>query len=908
MREKSNRRAGERGTVRTLLAILLLVVLLIPAVQAATNLYLRHNNALEPMPNVKQSSDTITHDYATSSATYTNPANMTITPGSANVENSAALTEPKASHFTHLGSWISDPLAAQTVSGTITIPLSVYESDAVLDMNPRVTIYRWTSFDTKGENLLELTTSATEAPASWPSTPVIYFNAVSLGSVTFQSGDRIVIEIGSYDSNNKQSTYTQGIRFDGASGGAYGSNIQFSANLVFLQPPVAAFTANTVSGTAPLGVQFTDQSTNSPASWKWEYNSGSGWTQFSTAQSPSYIFTNPGTYSVRLTATNGAGSDEETKTEYIFVSSPGFPVADFSANPTFGTNFVTVQFTDLSTGAPTSWFWDFGDGDTTNNTQKNPLHTFLGAGYNYYYNVSLTATNSMGSNTKTKINFIYVNGASTRIRVVKYAADGTTILAQTTITNKTMEQTLPIMGDGITHYYHQGPIFEDDPDPLMQELIRWNPDEDTNTGPGSDKDYNAVKGTNLKDLCNLVGPIPVGSRIRVKATDGFSKYFAYRNVFEYSSREGPIVITWWRPDDGYVPYYSTGMRLIWYGDTTTNPWGAHIFGNWDWHEAANPYYWYWFNGEYPTTTGLSVQMVSEVAIFTRITIPAANFKTNLTSEYTELTTVTGDAPLTVKFIDWSTGDPSSWAWDFNNDGTTDSTLERPEFTYTIPGTYTVKLTATNSAGSDIETKTGCIIVTGTISPPVAGFSAMPLSGTAPLIVQFTDSSTNAPTSWKWAYKNATVGWTQFATTQNPSFAFPAGIYDINLTATNAGGSDDEIKTDFITVNTVPPPPVARFSAMPASGTAPLIVQFTDSSTNAPTSWKWAYKNASVGWTQFATTQNPLFTFPAGTYDINLTATNAGGRMMRSRPGTLPLPPPHRLSTSASAAASTTGIS
>ena len=67
----------------------------------------------------------------------------------------------------------------------------------------------------------------------------------------------------------------------------------------------------------------------------------------------------------------------------------------------------------------------------------------------------------------------------------------------------------------------------------------------------------------------------------------------------------------------------------------------------------------------------------------------------------------------MQFIDWSTGDPSSWAWDFNNDGITDSTLERPIHTFTTPGTYTVKLTAANSAGSDTETKTGCIVVTGT---------------------------------------------------------------------------------------------------------------------------------------------------------------------------------------------------
>jgi PKD repeat protein len=84
--------------------------------------------------------------------------------------------------------------------------------------------------------------------------------------------------------------------------------------------------------------------------------------------------------------------------------------------------------------------------------------------------------------------------------------------------------------------------------------------------------------------------------------------------------------------------------------------------------------------------------------------------------------------------------------------------------------------------------------------PVANFTATPRTGTAPLTVQFNDTSTNTPTSWKWAYKNATSGWTQFNTTRNASYTFAAGTYDINLTATNAAGSDDEIKAGHITVN------------------------------------------------------------------------------------------------------------
>jgi subtilisin family serine protease len=82
--------------------------------------------------------------------------------------------------------------------------------------------------------------------------------------------------------------------------------------------PVAAFTGTPTSGTAPLTVNFTDQSTGSPTSWSWDF----GDLGTSTAQNPAHTYTNPGTYTVSLTATNSVGSDNETKTNYITVNAP----------------------------------------------------------------------------------------------------------------------------------------------------------------------------------------------------------------------------------------------------------------------------------------------------------------------------------------------------------------------------------------------------------------------------------------------------------------------------------------------------------------------------------------------------------------------------------------------------------
>jgi len=89
-----------------------------------------------------------------------------------------------------------------------------------------------------------------------------------------------------------------------------------------------------------------------------------------------------------------------------------------------------------------------------------------------------------------------------------------------------------------------------------------------------------------------------------------------------------------------------------------------------------------------------------------------------------------------------------------------------------------------------------------LAPPVAAFSGTPLSGDAPLTVQFTDLSINTPTSWNWEYQNATVSWTPFSTAQNPSIPFPAGTYDIRLTATNSAGSNTKTEPGYIIVATV----------------------------------------------------------------------------------------------------------
>ncbi len=82
------------------------------------------------------------------------------------------------------------------------------------------------------------------------------------------------------------------------------------------------------------------------------------------------------------------------------------------------------------------------------------------------------------------------------------------------------------------------------------------------------------------------------------------------------------------------------------------------------------------------------------------------------------TPTSGVRPLSVQFTDTSTGSPTAWAWDFDNNGTTDSTVQNPVYVYTVAGTYTVKLTATNAGGPASKTIANMITVSvGTCTVP-----------------------------------------------------------------------------------------------------------------------------------------------------------------------------------------------
>ena len=143
------------------------------------------------------------------------------------------------------------------------------------------------------------------------------------------------------------------------------------------------------------------------------------------------------------------------------------------------------------------------------------------------------------------------------LRIVKYAEDYTTIIKEITVDYVWLENEsgLDVIGDGETLYRFEGITF--DPDNM------WG---DCGTYPGGFKIENAVKGTRIRDLCELVSGMGAGTDVVLVASDGYQTRLPYSSIYPdpwVFERQGDAFLAWWS-DGEYVPGYA-GMRLFFTG-------------------------------------------------------------------------------------------------------------------------------------------------------------------------------------------------------------------------------------------------------------------------------------------------------------------------------------------------------
>ena len=495
--------------------------------------------------------------------------------------------------------------------------------------------------------------------------------------------------------------------------------------------PVADFSADQTSGCAELNVQFSDASTGTITGWLWDFGTGDQ----STSQNPGYQYTAAGTYTVSLTVTGPGGQDTLTLTDEIVVSD--VPEAGFTRSASTVAFGAAVDFTDTSTGDPYQWFWDFGDGETSN--ARNPSHVFTAPGA---YQVMLVATNACGADTLVDPGSLIVQAPP--IPEADFTLDPSTGCLPVTVdfsdaSSGSIDSWLWDFGDGGTSA-EQNPTHE-------------------YTASGAFDVTLIVTNVGGADTLTVAGAVSVG----LPPVAAF--------VLSDTLGVAPLNVVF--SDE------STGSIDTWFWD----------FGDGATATVSDPQHEYTAPGIYTVSLIVANECGADtltVADALQVTAPAVAPVAGFT-----LDPAAGCAPVPVAFTDTSTGDIDTWDWRFG-DGTA-SAEPNPAHTYNTPGIYHVRLIVAGAAGVD----TLVVAEAVTVSQPVAAaFAVSDTLITYPNAITFTDESTGEVSSWNWDFGDGATD-----TVPDPTHTYTSGgLYDVTLIVSNGCSVDTLTVAGAVHVN------------------------------------------------------------------------------------------------------------
>ncbi|MEO1413528.1 MAG: PKD domain-containing protein, partial [Bacteroidota bacterium] len=623
--------------------------------------------------------------------------------------------------------------------------------------------------------------------------------------------------------------------------------------------PTADFSADNVSGCAPLVVQFNNLSSLNATNYSWSFPGGDPST--STLENPVVTYNTAGTYDVVLTVSNAAGSDMVSLSNYITVDD--VPSIGFSSS----VNGTTVDFTNTTTNA-TTYSWDFGDGNGS--TDVNPTHIYAMDGS---YTVVLTATNACGTvmlMDNVNIGTAPNAGAMASLRsgcaplVVQFtdqSSSNTTAWSWSFPGGDPSTSTLenPVVTYNTAGTYDVMLTVSNSTGTDMLTLSNYiTVDDVPSVGFGSSANGAVVNFTNSStnattyswDFGDGNGSM-AANPTHTYAMDGTYTVTltATNNCGSVMTTETVTIIT--PPTAGFSADNQSGCAplTVQFSDQSSSNATA-----WSWSfpggtpatsTEQNPTVTYNDGGTYNVSLTVSnaagMDISTQTSYITVAPQPSPSF-TALRNDFT------------VNFTNTSS-DATSYSWDFG-DGNGSMDIN-PVHTYAMEGTYTVVLTATNDCG--VQTSSQSVeIVLG----PLAGFSADQTEGCAPLTVQFSDQSSGDVTTWSWSFPG---GNPSTSTDQNPTVVYDTpGSYSVMLEIETLTGSNMLVQNGFITVLSAPSP---AFNTDISGGT----VDFINNSSNATTySWDFGDGNGSMD-------ANPTHTYAMdGTYTVTLTATNECG--------------------------------
>ena len=559
----------------------------------------------------------------------------------------------------------------------------------------------------------------------------------------------------------------------------------------------ANFSADSLTGCAPLLVQFRDLSTGNPSSYSWDLGNGS----VSTTKNPSTIYFTPGNYTVKLVIKNAAGTDSIIKNQYITVNAK--PLVNFSANKTAGCFPLDVQFSDQTaagSGAIVKWEWNFGDGTTS--TLPSPTHTYPIGGT---FNVTLKVTNSTGCiDVVTKTSFIKTSERLTAsFSSISSGSCNPPVLINFTNTSQgNIATTQWSFGDNTTsslsspsHSYSSPGTYD-----VMLVVSNQAGCSDTVSQP-------TVIGSVSPDF---TAPDTVCQGIPVNIVNTSSPATASaRWLFSDGTTENTINVTKVFNTTG-----SVSVKLI-------NNFGAC-----------------------EDSLSKNIFVLPQLAGDFTFSVPPVGCTLPVTASFV------ANAPGAVSFF-----------WEFG-DGAT-STESNPSHIYSIYGVYSVKLTVTAASGcSTTIVKENIVSVT---PAKISSLDSLPYSGCAPYNHSFSANiaSTDSIASYLWNFGDSTT-----SDSANPVHRYDsAGIYDITLVITTVSGCKDSLRVPSAV--TLSMPPMSDFSATPRNSCAVDTISFTTDTTGNITSYTWLFGDG----TNSSETQPAHNYADTGFFDITLIVGN-----------------------------------
>ncbi|MEO8087904.1 MAG: PKD domain-containing protein, partial [Bacteroidota bacterium] len=626
--------------------------------------------------------------------------------------------------------------------------------------------------------------------------------------------------------------------------------------------PTAGFSAaNVCLGDA---MNFTNSSSGATG-YTWDFGDGTG---NSTSTNPSYTYTTANTFTVTLVASNGLCTD--TLTQSVVVNNT--PQVSFSSSgATTGCDSLTVNFLNNSTGGGgNSYTWNFGDGIGTS-SQQAPSYTYTSPGT---YTVTLAATLGSCSDVDSIVSYITVNVSpaagfsSTNVCLgdampftnsstgaTSYTWDfgdgtGTSISTNpsyTYTTANTFTVTLVASNGLCTDTITQSVVVNNAPQvsfttsgattgcgPLTVNFVNnttggggnsyaWNFGDGIGTSSLQDPSYTfTAAGTYTVSLAATLGSCIDADSIIGYITVNASPTAAFTasnvclgDLMNFTNSSAGATGYTWDFGDG------TGTS------TSTNPSYTYTTAN-------------TFTVTLVATDGLCTDTLTQTVVVNNA--PQVSF--------TSTGATSGCGSVTVNFLNNTTGGAgNSYTWNFG-DGTGSSSLQNPTYVYTIPGTYTVTLTATVGSCMDVDSIVNYITVT---PGPIASFNA----GSVCLgeTVNFVNTSSGA-TSYLWDFGDGTGT----STLLNPTHVYSVGnTFTITLISTDGNCADTVTQT--VTVN---PAPNVAFSANATTACDSLTVTFTNNTTGA-TSYNWDFGDGF-----FSTDVNPVHTYNVpGVYSVTL---------------------------------------